>query len=67
MVAGQYDVEVSVLVDVTSAGQTINNIPVVFDMDFTVDIAAIGNSGFTSSPYMGCSPLQVHFTNNNPG
>ena len=67
LVAGQYDVEVSVLVDVTSAGQTIDNIPVVFDMDFTVDIAAIGNSGFSSSPYMGCFPLQVHFTNNNPG
>ena len=67
LVAGQYDVEVSVLVDVTSAGQTIDNIPVVFDMDFTVDIAVVGNSGFTSSPYMGCFPLQVNFTNNNPG
>ena len=67
LVTGQYDVEVRVLVDVTSSGQTIDNVPVVFDMDFTVDNATVGNSGFISSPYMGCYPLQVNFTNNNPG
>ncbi len=67
LITGQYDVEVSVLVDVVASGQTINNVPVGFDLDFTIDNAVIGNSGFTSSPYMGCYPLQVNFTNNNPG
>jgi len=67
LVTGMYDVEVSVLADVVASGQNIDNVPVVFDMNLNIDNAAIGNSGFTSSPYMGCYPLQVNFTNNNPG
>ena len=53
LVPGQYDVEVSVLVDVVASGQNIDNVPVVFDMDLNIDNAAIGNSGFTSSTKPG--------------
>ena len=67
LVIGQYDVDVSVLCDVTSSGQNIDNVPVEFTMSFNVTNPAIGNTGFTSSPIMGCTPLTVNFTNNNPG
>ena len=67
LVAGVYNVEVSILVDVTASGQNIDNIAVPFFITFTVQPPAIGNSGFTSAPSTGCIPLEVEFTNNNPG
>ena len=67
LVTGQYNVDVSILVDVVASGQNIDNIPISFFMSFNISSATIGNSGFTSNPVMGCVPLPVNFTNNNPG
>ena len=67
LVVGVYDVEVSILVDVIASGQSIDNIPISFFINFTIANPAIGNSGFTSNPIMGCYPLEVDFVNNNPG
>ena len=67
LVAGVYDVEVSILVDVTASGQNIDNIAIPFFITLTIQTPAVGNSGFSSSPGAGCVPLEVEFTNNNPG
>ena len=67
LVAGVYDVEVGILVDVTASGQNIDNIAIPFFITLTIETPAIGNSGFSSSPPSGCIPLEVEFTNNNPG
>ena len=67
LVAGVYDVEVSILVDVTASGQNIDNIAIPFFITLTIQTPAVGNSGFTSTPASGCIPLEVEFTNNNPG
>ena len=67
LVAGVYNVEVSILVDVTASGQNIDNIAIPFFITLTIETPAIGNSGFSSSPPSGCIPLEVEFTNNNPG
>ena len=64
---GQYNVNVSVLVDVVSAGQSIDNIPIDFPISFNINNPTLGNSGFSSSQILGCVPLDVNFTNNNPG
>ena len=47
----QYDVDVSILCDVTALD--IDNVPVEFSMSFNITNPAIGNSGFTSTPIMG--------------
>ena len=57
----------SVLVDITASGQNIDNIAIPFFITLTIETPAIGNSGFSSSPPSGCIPLEVEFTNNNPG
>ena len=67
LVAGVYNVEVSILVDVTASGQNIDNIAIPFFITLTIETPAIGNSGFSSSPPSGCIPLEVEYTNNNPG
>ena len=67
LVAGVYDVEVGILVDVTASGQNIDNIAIPFFITLTIETPAIGNSGFSSSPPSGCIPLEVEFNNNNPG
>ena len=67
ILAGIYEVEVSILVDVTASGANIDNIPVPFFITLEIQTPAIGNSGFNSNPPVGCLPLEVDFTNNNPG
>tara|TARA_B110000037_G_scaffold143149_1_gene161932 strand:+ start:2857 stop:4623 length:1767 start_codon:yes stop_codon:yes gene_type:complete len=67
LLLGQYNVNVSVLVDVVSAGQNIDNIPIDFPITFNIDNPTLGNTGFSSSQILGCIPLDVNFTNNNPG
>jgi PKD repeat protein len=67
ILAGTYEVEVSILVDVTASGTNIDNIPVPFFVTLEIQTPAIGNSGFISNPPSGCLPLEVAFTNNNPG
>ena len=67
LLLGQYNVNVSVLVDVVSAGQSIDNIPIDFPITFNINNPTLGNSGFSSSQILGCVPLDVNFTNNNPG
>jgi hypothetical protein len=67
LLLGQYNVNVSVLVDVVSAGQSIDNIPIDFPITLNIDNPSLGNSGFSSSHILGCVPLDVNFTNNNPG
>ncbi|MAJ05572.1 MAG: hypothetical protein CL827_01765, partial [Crocinitomicaceae bacterium] len=67
LLVGQYDVNVSVLVDVVSAGQNIDNVPIDFPITLNINNPSLGNSGFSSSQILGCIPLDVNFTNNNPG
>lgn len=69
MLAGNYDVEVSILVDVVASGQTLTNIPVSFFvfMEITTGSPGGGNTGFTMSNTIGCAPITIDFTNNNLG
>ena len=67
LTTGTYDIDVGILVDVVASGQNIDNIPIDFQISLTVNSAAVGNTGFTSSTGVGCAPLDVNFTNNNPG
>ena len=67
LLLGQYNVNVSVLVDVISSGQSIDNIPIDFSITLNINNPTLGNSGFSSSQILGCVPLDVNFTNNNPG
>jgi len=69
MLAGNYDIEVSILVDVVASGQTLTNIPVSFFvfMEITTGSPGGGNTGFTMSNTSGCSPVTIDFNNNNLG
>ena len=69
LLAGNYDVEVSILVDVVASGQTLTNIPVSFFVYMEVSNGSPGggNSGFTMSNTTGCTPISIDFTNNNLG
>ena len=69
LLAGNYDIEVSILVNVVASGQTINNIPISFFVFMTVNQnnPGSGNSGFTMNYSSGCYPVSIDFTNNNPG
>ena len=67
LLIGQYAVNVSVLVDVVSAGQNIDNVPIDFPITLSINNPSLGNSGFSASQILGCIPLDVSFTNNNPG
>ena len=69
LLAGNYDVEVTILCDVVASGQTINDIPISFFiyMEVSQNNPGSGNSGFTMSSSSGCSPVEIDFTNNNPG
>ena len=69
LLAGNYDIEVSILVDVVASGQTLTNIPVSFFvfMEITTGSPGGGNTGFTMSNTSGCSPVTIDFNNNNLG
>ena len=55
LVAGVYNVEVSILVDVTASGQNIDNIAIPFFITLTIETPAIGNSGFSSVSFFTSS------------
>ena len=44
LLVGQYDVNVSVLVDVVSSGQNIDNIPIDFPITLNINNPSLGNS-----------------------
>ncbi len=69
LLAGDYDIEVSILVNVVASGQTINNIPISFSVFMAVNQnnPGSGNSGFSMNNSSGCYPASIDFTNNNPG
>ena len=63
VVPGTFTFTVTVVADVQLAGlQTIN-----FDRPLTVLPANVSNPGFAMTNNVGCAPLSVSFTNNNPG
>lgn len=63
VVPGSFTFTVTVVADVQLAGlQTIN-----FDRPLTVLPANVSNPGFAMTNNVGCTPLTVSFTNNNPG
>jgi PKD repeat protein len=63
VVPGTFTFTVTVVADVQLAGlQTIN-----FDRPLTVLPANVSNPGFAMTNNVGCAPLTVSFTNNNPG
>ena len=65
LLAGQYNVDVSVVADLTIA----QGIPVTFQVFFEIlpTIVNTTNDGFSMLGASGCSPVTVEFTNNNPG
>lgn len=65
LLAGQYNVDVSVVADLTIA----QGIPVTFQVFFEIlpTVVNTTNDGFSMSGASGCTPLTVTFTNNNPG
>ncbi len=69
MLAGSYDIEVSILVDVIASGQNLYNIPVSFFvfMEISASSPGGGNTGFTMSNTNGCLPVNVDFNNINLG
>ncbi|MFN5323491.1 MAG: T9SS type A sorting domain-containing protein [Bacteroidota bacterium] len=63
VVPGTFTFTVTVVADVQLAGlQTIN-----FDRPLTVLPSNVSNPGFSMTNNVGCAPLSVSFTNNNPG
>lgn len=65
LLAGLYNVEVSVVADLT----VIQGYPVSFFVTLEILPNNVGttNDGFSMANAVGCSPLIVGFTNNNPG
>lgn len=65
LLAGQYNVDVTVIADLTVA----SGIPTSFQVYMEILPANVGttNNGFSMLGSAGCSPQTVEFTNNNPG
>jgi hypothetical protein len=65
LLAGQYNVDVTVIADLTIA----TGIPVTFQvfMEVIPGSSSSSNNGFSMAGFTGCSPITVSFTNNNPG
>lgn len=65
LLAGQYQVDVSVIADLT----IIQGVPTTFSvfMEILPDTTPVSNNGFAMVGSVGCTPLTVSFTNNNPG
>jgi PKD repeat protein len=60
---GNYTMTVTVIADVQLVGtQTIN-----FDKPLVILPGTVSNPGFSMTNNVGCTPLTVDFTNNNPG
>ncbi|MCH2224609.1 MAG: hypothetical protein MK066_07550, partial [Crocinitomicaceae bacterium] len=65
LLAGQYQVDVSVIADLSIA----QGIPTTFSvfLEILPDTASTFNNGFTMIGANGCAPHTVEFVNNNPG
>jgi len=63
VIPGSYVMTVTVIADVQLVGQQ----SIDFDVPFTVDPGTVSNPGFSMQNSLGCAPLTVDFTNNNPG
>ncbi len=65
LLAGLYNVDVSVVADLTIA----SGIPTTFSvfMEILPNNIPVTNTGFSMAGATGCSPQTVTFTNNNPG
>ncbi len=65
LLAGQYNVDVSVIADLTVA----QGIPSTFSvfMEILPNNVPTSNTGFSMAGSIGCTPQTVNFTNNNPG
>jgi PKD repeat protein len=65
LLAGQYNVDVTVIADLTVA----SGIPTSFQVYMEILPASVGttNNGFSMLGANGCTPQTVEFTNNNPG
>lgn len=65
LLAGTYNVDVTVLADLT----ILSGYPFVFQLQLEIlpSSATISNNGFTSIGAPACAPALVQFTNNNPG
>jgi hypothetical protein len=65
LLAGTYNVDVTVLADLT----ILSGYPFIFQLQLEIlpSSATISNNGFTSIGAPACAPALVQFTNNNPG
>jgi hypothetical protein len=65
LLAGTYNVEVTVLADLT----ILSGYPFVFQLQLEIlpSSASISNNGFNSIGAPACAPALVHFSNNHPG
>lgn len=63
LIPGSYIMTVTVIADVQLVGQQ----SIDFDVPFTVEPGTVSNPGFSMQNSLGCAPLTVDFTNNNPG
>ena len=65
LLAGQYNIEVTVIADLT----VLQGIPVTFQvfMEILPSNTSVSNNGFSMVGSSGCRPVTVQFTNNNPG
>lgn len=65
LLAGQYQIEVSVIADL----DIVSGYPFSFQvfMEVLPDNTPVSNNGFSMTGSVGCMPVTVNFTNNNPG
>jgi hypothetical protein len=65
LLAGQYNVEVTVIADLT----IIQGYPITFQllMEVLPSTISVSNNGFDMTGSSGCAPITVDFTNNHPG
>lgn len=65
LLAGQYNVDVSVIADLT----VIQGVSVTFQVFFEIlpNNVEVTNDGFSTIGAAGCLPITVQFVNNNPG
>ncbi len=63
VVPGSFNMTVTVIADVQLAGQQV----ISFDKPLNILPGTVSNPGFGMTNNVGCAPLTVGFTNNNPG
>ena len=63
---GLFDVQVTVIAT-HEASDLVGTEEISFSLPLYIGPGSINNDGFSMSNYSGCTPLEVNFTNNNPG